>query len=85
MGRFSESLLDNYVQTQRLIMDNLAQELVPGAFLLYLTCSAYRDENEDMTNYLKAAYGLNCLKSGIIAGYTRKADTMYAALFTLPR
>jgi len=84
MGRISASLLKDYVQTQRAIMDNLVQELAPGAFLLYLTCSVYRDENEDMTRYLQKQYGMHCLRSGIIAGYEKRADTMYAALFTSP-
>ena len=52
------------------------------SFLLYITCSAFKLENEDQLEFAQQTLGLNVIKSEMIPGYNRKADTMFAAILT---
>jgi 16S rRNA (cytosine967-C5)-methyltransferase len=44
--------IQNFVITQRKIVLNLWQTLKPGGFLVYITCSIFKEENQDNIEFL---------------------------------
>jgi len=79
---FDPSSVDHYTILQRRIAAAAAPLVRPGGHLLYITCSAFAAENEGVSAFIAAECGLLPVRSGLLPGYTQRADTMYAALFT---
>ena len=77
---FTAEKLEYYTTLQRKIIDNSLASLARGGHYVYITCSVYRNENEDAVDYL-ILKGLRLLQSGYLKGYGEKADTLFAALF----
>jgi 16S rRNA (cytosine967-C5)-methyltransferase len=50
---------------------------------LYITCSVFKKENEEVVEYLKQNTSLQLKAMQYYKGYDKKADTLFAALFTL--
>lgn len=80
---FKEGQVEEYALLQKSIVVNAAQGLKPGAFLVYITCSVFKRENEDVVDHIKHHTGLQLMHEGYLEGYRIKADTMYAAVFRL--
>jgi len=81
---FPETGIEHYQQLQQNMMLQIIPRVKTGGFLLYITCSVYQAENEGIVEFIKANSQLQLQKSGLIKGYDCKADSMFAALFTLP-
>ncbi|MEP6700229.1 MAG: Fmu (Sun) domain-containing protein, partial [Bacteroidota bacterium] len=77
---FDENKIDEYAALQRKIVSNIITHLEPGGYLLYITCSVFKKENEDMVDFIKERFHLQPVKMELIKGYDKKADTMFAAL-----
>ncbi|HVI43268.1 MAG TPA: RsmB/NOP family class I SAM-dependent RNA methyltransferase [Chitinophaga sp.] len=84
-GRTPESLrffqkeeILKYQQLQKRIAHNVIPFLKKGGSLIYITCSVFRQENEEVINYIEEISGLRKQEGGIIAGYGKGADTMFA-------
>jgi 16S rRNA (cytosine967-C5)-methyltransferase len=84
MPFLGEQQLAAYAERQRRIVDRLVRHVKKGGHLLYITCSVYRQENEDVVAHVMANSSLKVVRQGLIKGYGQRADTMYAALFTSP-
>ena len=80
---FPEEELEHYQQLQQQIIQQLSGRVKPGGYFLYITCSVYMQENEMAVEFILANTKMRLKKSGLIEGYRQKADTMFAALFTL--
>lgn len=48
-------------------------------YLLYITCSVFKKENEDMVSFIQQQ-GFELVKMELLKGYDIKADSMFAAL-----
>jgi 16S rRNA (cytosine967-C5)-methyltransferase len=81
---FDTRKIDEYAAMQKKIVSNVIPHLLPGGYLLYITCSVFKKENEEMVNYLKEKFHLEVLKMELLEGYQMKADTMFAALLKKP-
>ncbi len=81
---FPESELLHYQQLQQNILRQIMPRVKAFGYLLYITCSVYQPENEVAVDFILSNSGLKLQKQGLIKGYEHKADTMFAALFTLP-
>ena len=81
---FSEEELVHYQQLQQNILTTIMPRIKTGGFLLYITCSVYQKENEAAIDFILENSRLQLQKKGLIKGYEHQADTMFAALFTLP-
>ena len=81
---FPESEMAHYKHLQQQILQQLMSRVKAGGFLLYITCSVYTPENEGAVDFILAKSGLALCKKGLVKGYENHADTMFAALFTLP-
>lgn len=77
---FKESQIVEYAALQKKIAANVTQFLEPGGTLVYITCSVFREENEDAVVFLRDECGLEIVESGVISGYERGADTMFVAV-----
>lgn len=78
---FDKKKIDEYATKQKQIVSNVIPHLKPGGHLLYITCSVFKKENEEMVNYLKEEFHLQIEKMELLKGYELKADSMFAALF----
>lgn len=79
ISQFQETKISGFNNLQKTIASNVIKYLKAGKPLIYITCSVFREENEDVVNYLKDEAGLKIESSGIIPGYKNKADTLFAA------
>jgi 16S rRNA (cytosine967-C5)-methyltransferase len=75
---FTEKQITAYQQLQQQIASNVVQLLKPGGTLIYITCSVFRKENEEVVAFLEEGSGLETLEGGVIAGYEQRADSMFA-------
>lgn len=81
---FSKEKLDEFTTLQKSIASNVIKHLKKGAPLVYMTCSVYAEENENMVRYLGDQFGLQIEKMELIKGYHNRADSMFAARLINP-
>ena len=79
ISQFRESKISAFQRLQRSIASNVVKYLKPGKPLIYITCSVFREENEDNIQYLIQNFNLELESQEIIRGYDKRADTMFAA------
>ena len=77
---FNTEKLNQFVDLQKKISSNALNSLSSSGYFLYITCSVYQEENENVVNYLANEFGLKIIKSSYILGFNNHADTMFAAL-----
>ncbi len=81
---FDENKIGEYAALQKKIVATAITQLEPGGYLLYITCSVFKKENEEVVDFIKEKFHLQLVKMGLLKGYTIKADTMFAALLKKP-
>ncbi len=79
---FDPVRLQHYVGLQRKIISRLLNFSESRTSMLYITCSVFAAENEEMVEFIKTNSKLKLQAMELIKGYNVKADTMFAALFT---
>ena len=80
---FDEKKIDYYSTLQKKILSNAVKSLRKEGFLLYITCSVFKKENEEIVEFIKAQLSLQLLNMEYLKGYNKKADTLFTALFVL--
>ncbi|GEO07951.1 Fmu (Sun) domain-containing protein [Segetibacter aerophilus] len=80
---FKQEEITRYSNLQKSIATNTIRYLNKGGYLLYITCSVFKKENEEVVDFLQQAAGLELIKMELLKGYDVKADTMFSALFKL--
>ncbi len=73
--------IDVYVAMQQQIVSNVIPYLQTGSLFIYITCSVFKNENEDMVNFIKEKFHLQLLQMELLKGYDKKADSMFTAVF----
>lgn len=81
---FDPGTIADYSRLQQKIVSNAVKKLLPGGFLLYITCSVFHEENEDNVAFLLQKFSLQLVKQQIINGVKEHADTMFVALLKKP-
>ncbi|MGJ7033359.1 methyltransferase domain-containing protein [Niabella hirudinis] len=76
---FNVDEIKTYAALQRRILTHVTRSVKPGGFLLYITCSVFRAENEDQVTWLQQQ-GWQVKEQQVLKGYELKADTMFGAL-----
>lgn len=61
----------------------MSGSIVKGGYLLYITCSVFKEENEEVVAHLQKNTPLQLEAVQYFIGYNNKADTLFAALFRL--
>lgn len=80
---FNLGKINHYTHLQKNISLNASKSLKKGGFFLYITCSVFEKENEGIVNYLLEKSSLRLVSYQYYTGFDKKADTLFAALFTL--
>jgi len=76
---FDQRKISGFARLQKSIAGNVVKYLKPGKPLIYITCSVFKQENEEVIAYLEENHGLKLEKMEVITGYNDKADTMFVA------
>lgn len=79
LTQFKEDKIAYFVNLQRTIAENAIQFLKVGQPLIYITCSVFKEENEEAIAYFLANLPVKLEKMELIKGYEQKADTMFVA------
>jgi 16S rRNA (cytosine967-C5)-methyltransferase len=74
-------LKDHFVPLQRKIVKNILPSLKIGKPLIYITCSVFRNENEDNVAFFEDNLPLKLENSIYLKGYEAFADTLFVARF----
>jgi 16S rRNA (cytosine967-C5)-methyltransferase len=77
---FDAAAVEQYAAKQKQILNTVTTAVIPGGFLLYITCSVFRQENEEAVQFLQSEKGLTLVEMKTITGYPHQADTLFAAL-----
>jgi 16S rRNA (cytosine967-C5)-methyltransferase len=55
--------------------------LKAGGSFVYITCSVFKKENEEVVTFIKENFHLQLKQMEVLQGYDKKADSMFVALF----
>jgi 16S rRNA (cytosine967-C5)-methyltransferase len=84
IAQFQDFKIQSFKNLQQSIVHNVVKYLKPGKPLIYITCSAFKAENEDMVDFLISEFGLKLEEKQVLKGYGHKADTMFVARLSPP-
>ena len=79
ISQFQEYRIKAFQNLQQSISRNIVKYLKPGKPLIYITCSVFKEENEEMIDFLVKEMGLKLELKKVLKGYDRKSDTMFVA------
>ena len=80
---FREEKIKFYSDLQKRIVSKVIPSLKPDAYLLYITCSVFREENEEVVQFIAEKFqSLRVVSTSLIKGYEERADTLFGALLT---
>jgi 16S rRNA (cytosine967-C5)-methyltransferase len=77
---FDPVKIDSFSALQKKISANVMPYVKEGGYFLYITCSVFRKENEEVVEFLMKEYGLRLLEMKLLTGYEKKADTIFATM-----
>ena len=77
---FKEESIKKFAILQFEIAKNSLQHLQVGGYFLYITCSVFAQENDEIVNGLLQQFNLELIEKKYFIGYINQADTMFAAL-----
>ncbi len=78
---FKKKTIDIYVEMQQKIVSHVIPQLKNDGIFIYITCSVFKKENEELVNFIKEKFHLQLLQMELLKGYDKKADTMFTAIF----
>jgi len=78
---FDQNQIQAFQEKQKAIIQNAIPHIQSSGYLIYITCSIFKIENEDMAEHIEKNFSLKLLESKYLCGYEQKADTMYVAIF----
>jgi 16S rRNA (cytosine967-C5)-methyltransferase len=77
---FDLELIAAYQDRQKKIVANLPAHLNEEGYLLYITCSVFKQENEEVVAFLQTNSGLQLVKQSVV--HEPGGDYLFAALFS---
>ncbi|TDX00587.1 RsmB/NOP family class I SAM-dependent RNA methyltransferase [Dinghuibacter silviterrae] len=80
---FDPEKICEFARLQRAILRRVAPAVVPGGYLLLITCSVFAEENEGNVAFLLQE-GLELCQQEVFKGYGQGADTLFGALLRKP-
>jgi 16S rRNA (cytosine967-C5)-methyltransferase len=79
ISQFDSHKIEFFQRLQQNIVRNVVRYLKPGKPLIYITCSAFKAENEGVVGFMLKELGLKLEEQRVLKGYENKADTMFVA------
>lgn len=80
---FKEVGIASYARKQKSILQNSIGALKKNGYLLYITCSVFKKENEEIVDDFADKFPVKLVHQQYLNGYTNRADTLFGALFQL--
>ena len=78
---FKRHTIQDYSILQKQIVSNVLPYLRRGGLFIYITCSVFEDENENIAEFIASDCNAKLLQQQFLAGYEKKADSMFVAVF----
>jgi len=78
---FKQEEIKRYSNLQKSIAANSIHYLQKGGYFLYITCSVFKQENEEVVDFILQQSNVRLIHSALLKGYDIKADSMFVALF----
>ncbi len=82
ISQFDAGKIEFFQGLQQKIARNVVKYLKPGKPLIYITCSVFKVENEDVVDFMVKELGLKVEEQRVLKGYGNKGDTMFVARLT---
>jgi len=77
---FNSETITTYAERQRKIISHVIPRLQNGGHLVYITCSVFKQENEETVNAIVKEHGVELVSQQLLKGYHDFADTMFLAV-----
>lgn len=77
--QFADHKIKFFTELQRKIVSNVVKYLKPGKPFIYITCSVFKEENEEQVAWLCKTFDFTIESQELIKGYNSKADSMFVA------
>src|SRR4030095_407446 len=77
---FAESEIERYAALQKKIVANVIPHLKSGGSFVYITCSVFKKENEEIITFIKENFHLKLKQMEVLKGYDKRADSMFVAV-----
>jgi 16S rRNA (cytosine967-C5)-methyltransferase len=75
---FDLEMIAEYQNTQKSIVTNLPLHLNASGYLLYITCSVFKQENEEVVEFLETNCQMELVKQAVV--HEQGGDYLFAAL-----
>ncbi|MFI5152338.1 MAG: Fmu (Sun) domain-containing protein [Chitinophagales bacterium] len=76
---FDPKKIETFYQLQKKILTNILPHLISRGQLIYVTCSVFRKENEEIANFIKDQFGMHVVSQNLLGGYSQRADSLFVA------
>ncbi len=77
---FKSEEICRYSEMQKKIAGNVIASIRKNGLLLYITCSVFKEENEQVITYLQERFPVKLVRQELYKGYDLQSDSMFAAL-----
>ncbi len=77
---FQEVNIERYSTMQETITKNVVSNVRSGGYLMYITCSVFKRENEHIIRQLLENHPFTIIRQEMLKGYLQKSDSLFAAL-----
>jgi 16S rRNA (cytosine967-C5)-methyltransferase len=77
---FKKEKIEFFNNKQKEIVSNVIAFLEKGGWLVYITCSVFKEENEGVVNFLKEKFELELVQMELLKGYDKKADSLFVTI-----
>jgi 16S rRNA (cytosine967-C5)-methyltransferase len=78
---FKKEKISHYSDLQKKIVSNALKALGENGWLLYITCSVFKKENEEVVEFIQQNQSVRPVSMHYLKGYNKKADSLFIALF----
>jgi 16S rRNA (cytosine967-C5)-methyltransferase len=78
---FKQTSIQKFALLQQQIAINAIQYLQDKGYFLYITCSVFTQENDEIVDIILQQKNIELVEKKYFVGYNKNADTMFAALF----
>lgn len=79
---FDVKKINVFADMQKKIASNALRYLKENGLFFYITCSAFKKENEEVVHFLTKKFHLQIKQMEYYKGYEMQADTMFAAVLS---
>ena len=82
LSRFEQHRITEFAERQFRLVSNLLPYVREGGRLVYLSCSLYADENEQVVDRLCSTFGWQCLDQGYEQALLEGGDVLFGAVLS---